>query len=56
VIAANAPGLNRLQALDYAIRFRAVADDVTQHQHAVDLGKGCEDRLQGLEIAMDVGQ
>ena len=52
------PRLELLYALDHRIGIGAVADEVAEHQRAIEapgLGVG-QARLEGLEVRMDVGE
>ena len=54
MVATDADGPERRQALDHAIRLRAVAHDVPEVPHGVDRSDRGEHRIEGDEIAVDV--
>jgi hypothetical protein len=55
VIPTNGPGTGGAQPPDYGIGIRAIADDVTEHDHAVDRGQRREHGIECLQVAVDVG-
>ena len=54
VVAAHANRTDAGKALDDAIGFGAIADDIPEMPHGIDRTEGFDHRVEGREVGMDV--
>jgi hypothetical protein len=55
-IGAIVTGIDLAQPIDDAVRIRPITDHVTEVPDGVHVACGCEHRVQGREVGMDVRQ